>query len=121
MELADYLKKSLQKAIDRAGNMRKLAEDRGMDYSTINRFNSGENAIENMPIKTLSKLFPEITIYCFPEDIPTMLQSPPSVGDAEIIDELSDMVKQLQPREKLKLLTLVAANFGEKIREEAKK
>lgn len=39
----EYLKKSLQKAISLAGNMRKLAEERDMDYSTINRFNSGDN------------------------------------------------------------------------------
>lgn len=121
MDLEDYLKKSLQKAIDRAGNMRKLAESRGMDYSTINRFNSGDNAIENMPVKTLFKLFPEISIYCFPEDLPVKFETPPSVGDAEIIDELADLVKQLRPREKLKLLTLVAANFGEKITETIKR
>ena len=115
MELSDYLKGSLRKAIERAGNMRKLAELIDMDYSTINRFNSGQNAIENMPIKTLVKLFPELKVYCFTEDIPVMQQSPPTVGDAEIIDELSGLVKHLQPREKVKLLTLVAANFGEKL------
>lgn len=117
MELSGYLKGSLRKAIERAGNMRKLAELIDMDYSTINRFNSGQNAIENMPIKTLVKLFPELKVYCFTEDIPVMQQSPPTVGDAEIIDELSGLVKHLQPREKVKLLTLVAANFGEKLRE----
>lgn len=120
MELEIYLKKSLKKAIDRAGNMRKLSEERGMDYSTINRFNSGDNAVENMPVKTLVKLFPEVKIYCFPEDVPVLLNTTAGIGDAEILDELSNILRHLQPSEKVRLLTLVAANFGENIRKETK-
>ena len=81
----EYLKRSLQKAISLAGNMRKLAEERDMDYSTINRFNSGDNAIENMPLKTMMKLFPELKTYCFLSDIPQEVH-PPTVSDGNIRD-----------------------------------
>ena len=112
MPTLNYLKNSLQRAISRAGNMRRLAEERGMDYSTINRFNSGRNDLANMPVKTLIKLFPELTIYCFDEDDPHRQPPPPSVADADIIAEISDLIRQLPPREKLKLLTMVAATYG---------
>ena len=103
----EYLKKSLQKAISLAGNMRKLAEERGMDYSTINRFNSGENAIENIPLKTIVKLFPELRIYCFQSDMPKDLQ-PPTVCDSDIVEEMSEVVSRLSPKDKVKLLSMVA-------------
>ena len=111
-----YIEQALRRSIEQAGNMRKLAEDRGMDYSTINRFNSGDNAIENMPLKTLIKLFPEVQIFCFPADMPADLQ-PPTVRDADIIAELSDVVSHLTPREKVRLLSLVV-RFGESVKSE---
>ena len=67
-ELEKYIKASLKKAISDAGNMRKLAQQRGMDYPTIYRFNSGDNAIGNMPLRTLVKLFPDLALFCFPSD-----------------------------------------------------
>ena len=111
-----YLAKSLQKAIAQAGNMRKLAEERGMDYSTINRFNSGDNAIENMPLKTMVKLFPELQIYCFRSDLPADIQ-PPTVRDSDILEELTEVVSHLSPRDKVKLLSMVV-RFDEKRNEE---
>lgn len=112
MPTLDYLKKSLQRAISRAGNMRRLAEERAMDYSTINRFHSGRNDIANMPVKTLIKLFPELKLYCFNDDLPKTDPAPPTVGDAEIAAEITALIHRLPPREKLKLLTMVAATYG---------
>ena len=107
----EYLKRSLQKAISLAGNMRKLAEERDMDYSTINRFNRGDNAIENMPLKTMMKLFPELKIYCFLSDIPQEFH-PPTVSDADIVEEISGIVSRLSPKDKVKLLSAVARFEG---------
>lgn len=121
MDLINYLEKSLKSAIEQSGNMRKFSEQVGMDYSTINRFNSGVNAIENMPLKTMIRLFPDLKIYCLKSDYPTeVISSEPSIGDDIILDQLSILVKDLQPREKIRLLTFVAANFGCKIKEDTK-
>lgn len=68
MNIEMYVKSSLTQAIKEAGNMRKLSEKVKVDYSTINRFNSGDNEIGNMPLKTLIKLFPELQILCFNSD-----------------------------------------------------
>lgn len=114
-----YLEKSLQRAIAQAGNMRKLAEDRGMDYSTINRFNSGDNAIENMPLKTMVKIFPELQIFCFRSDLPADVQ-PPTVRDSDILEELNEVVTHLSPRDKVKLLSMVV-RFDEKAKGETGK
>ena len=116
MNIPEYLQRSLKKAIAKAGNMRRYAETVGVNYATINRFNSGTQDIGNMPIHTMVRLFPELKLYCFTEDIPLDQLAPPTVGDNEIIEEISGMVKHLPPRDKLKLLTMVAANFGEKIK-----
>lgn len=113
MDIGKYLKQSLKRAIKTAGNMKKLAENRSMDYSTINRFNSGSNAIENMPVKTLIKLFPELRIYCFTDDLPAEPYSP-GIQDSDILGELAATVHRLSPKEKLRLLSMVARNFGEK-------
>ena len=112
MSVLEYLKSSLRRAISRSGNMRRLAAERGMDYSTINRFNSGRNDLANMPVKTLLRLFPDLTLYCFPEDVPSYRATAANVGDAEIIEELAELVHRLPPREKLKLLTTVASLYG---------
>ena len=90
MDITEYLQRSLKKAIAKAGNMRRYAETVGVNYATINRFNSGIQDIGNMPVQTMLRLFPELKLYCFTEDIPLDQLSPPTVGDNEIIEEMPE-------------------------------
>lgn len=59
----------------------------------------------------------ELRCYCCQKKCPAYA----GIGDAEILDELSSILRHLQPSEKVRLLTLVSANFGENIRKETKK
>ena len=117
MNTAMYVTSSLTQAIKEAGNMRKLSEKVKVDYSTINRFNSGDNEIGNMPLKTLIKLFPELQIFCFNSDF---INSRQPVGDVDVETELLSIFRGLSHDRQLECLVMVAANFGEKIREETR-
>ena len=116
-ELEKYIKASLKKAISDAGNMRKLAQQRGMDYPTIYRFNSGDNAIGNMPLRTLVKLFPDLALFCFPSDY---MNSKQPVSDADAETQLLSIFRGLPHDKQLECLVMVAANFGDKLKENEK-
>ncbi len=118
MKIEDYIKSSLLRAITEAGNMRKLSEKVGVDYSTIYKFNSGDNGIENMPLKTMIKLFPELQIFCFNSDF---INSRQPIGDVDIETQLLSIFRGLPHERQLQCLVMVAANFGEQIREETRK
>ncbi len=64
------LKRALERAIDLAGNMRRLSERTGVNYATINKFYNGQQDIANIPLATMEKLFPAMRIYCFPDEAP---------------------------------------------------
>lgn len=117
MNIEMYVKSSLTQAIKEAGNMRKLSEKVKVDYSTINRFNSGDNEIGNMPLKTLIKLFPELQIFCFNSDF---INSRQPVGDVDVETKLLSIFRGLSHDRQLECLVMVAANFGERIREKIK-
>lgn len=118
MGIEDYIKSSLARAITRAGNMRKLSGNVGIDYSTIYKFNSGDNAIGNMPLKTLIKLFPELQIFCFNSDF---INSRQPVGDVDVESQLLSIFRGLSHERQLECLVMVAANFGECIREKTRR
>ena len=118
MNLSDYLKISLKKAIDDAGNMRKFSELSGVEYSTINRFNSGIQDIENMPLRTMIRLFPELRIFCFEKDY---RQGFAASGNVNLEAKMLELFRGLSPDEQLKCITMVAANFPDKIRMETKR
>lgn len=52
----------------RPGNMRRLSEKTGVCYSIINSFNSGKSNICNIPLGTLMRIFPDLSIRFFKED-----------------------------------------------------
>jgi len=112
MNLPEYLKNSLDRAIAESGNMRKLAERSGVNYATINRFNSGEQAIENMPLNTLMRLFPELQIFCFNSDF---IKSKQPVGDVDLEDQMLAIFRGLPHEKQVKCLVMIAANFGGKV------
>lgn len=61
-------KQALTRAIREAGNMRRLSEKTGVCYSIINSFNSGKSNICNIPLGTLMRIFPDLSIRFFKED-----------------------------------------------------
>ena len=118
MNLIEYLKVSLKQAIDEAGNMRKFSEQVGVEYSTINRFNSGRQDIGNMPLQTMMRLFPELRIFCFDRDYQQKIDIGGSTVNLEA--KMLEIFRGLSPEEQLRCITMVVANFPDKIKKETK-
>lgn len=68
MSLSKRIKQALGEACRRAGNQARLAEKTGVSYAIINRFAGGQRDIGNMTVKTLERLFPELTVSFFPDE-----------------------------------------------------
>lgn len=79
MTLLEKTQQAFRRAIDQADNLSRLAEKTGVDYATVNRLNSGRRGFENLTVQNFFKLFPEMTIYFFRDELPHV--SSQSMGD----------------------------------------
>jgi hypothetical protein len=72
MDLVRRAKEAFLKAVDQTGGkLVRLQEKTGVDYSIINRLNSGKRDFKDLPLQTLIKLFPELRMYFFREEYPS--------------------------------------------------
>ncbi len=69
MDLVRETKKALLRACDKAGNQLRLQEKTGVSYAVINKFHSGKRDIGNMTLYTLEKLFPELDVSYFRDEV----------------------------------------------------
>lgn len=69
-DLKRRVKAAFERAICEAGNMARLGEKTGLPYSVINKLNSGQSRIGRMSLDTLERLFPELTVYFFRDELP---------------------------------------------------
>ena len=53
-----------------SNNLLALTRKTGVNNSTLNRLNSHKANFENLPAKTIERLFPRMVVYFFPEDAP---------------------------------------------------
>lgn len=102
---------ALREAVKRAGAQNVLAHQARLSQSTISDYLNGRYAVENMTLSVLFRLFPEIAIDFFGG------KSPRS-GDELLIAQLLEIFAGLSDKDKVKLLAMAAANFGEKLRDE---
>ena len=51
-------------------NLLSLTRKTGVNNSTLNRLNASKASFENIPAKTIERLFPRMVVYFFPEDAP---------------------------------------------------
>ena len=105
---------ALKELYQRVGTQKKLAELAGITQSTINAYLSGKAQIENMPMGVFLRLFRDVKIDFFGE----------STGDCSIDlmrKQLLAVFDGLAPEDKMRCLTMVIANFPDKIKEETKK
>ena len=108
------IQEALRGLYNRVGTQKKLAELAGITQSTINAYLSGKAKIENMPVGVFVKLFRNMKIDYFGE------MTGNSVDDS-IKKQLLHIYDNLDIDNKVKLLSMASANFGDKIREETKK
>ena len=108
MDLSKETKEAFKKAIDRAGGrLVRLQEKTGVNYSVINRLNSGKNKFKDMSLQTLEKLFPELLIYFFKDEYPPEKPTESNLTVAE--RKLLKLIHDLDEEDQLDLLMEAAA------------
>ncbi|MGF0038655.1 helix-turn-helix transcriptional regulator [Victivallis vadensis] len=100
---------ALWEAYRRAGTQQCLAKQIGIPQSTIAGYFSGRYSIGNMTVSTLIKLFPDMAIDFWGSD---------TFDEEPMRDELLEIFDSLGPRDRARCLALLAAHFGDKLREE---
>ena len=69
MGLIDRARQAFHKAVQRHnGKLIRLQEQTGVNYSIINRLNSGKNNFNSMTLQTFEKLFPELEVSFFRDE-----------------------------------------------------
>ena len=104
---------ALREAYKRAGTQAALAEKAGVSQGRIADYLNGRCSVGNMTVATLLKLFPDMTVDFFGG------QSACS-SDNALRDELLEIFNSLDERNKIRLVAMAAANFGEKLREDGR-
>lgn len=67
----DELKSAFFRLVEKERrNLLSITRITGVNNSTLNRLYSNKAQFENIPAKTIERLFPHITVYFFPEDKP---------------------------------------------------
>lgn len=102
---------ALKEASRRARTQSALAKAAGISQSTISDYLNGRYSIGNMTIAMLLRLFPDIRIDFFGEKTGNQTYDLLKAQLLEIFDALDD-------REKVRMVALNAANFGEKLLKE---
>ncbi len=103
------LKEAFLRAIDLAGNVHRLHLKTMVSEASLNRYRSGRQDIVNAPFFTLLQLFPDIAIQYFPP-------APKPECDIMIEDRMLKMFRSLSKEEQISCLTLIAAQFPERIK-----
>ncbi len=110
---ATEIEKALKKAVLYSGSSHKLAIERNIPYSVINRYMNGKSNISNITFATLQKLFPEMNITFFNSDSgsdPITYKTDDDVSGAII-----KLVTLLSPEDRIKVLTWIASNFSKEV------
>ena len=109
----DIVINALRNAAKRSKTQSALAQKAGISQSTISDYLNGRYSVGNMTLSVFFKLFPEMKIDFFGE----------CTGD-EVYDSLKSQLLEifdaLDDREKVRMVAMSAANFGEKLRGETK-
>jgi len=105
------LKEAFLHAIDLAGNVHRLHLKTQVSEASLNRYRSGRQDIINAPFFTLLQLFPELEIQYF---------TPKPEGDVMLEDQMLKIFRGLSHEEQINCLTLIAAQYPERIKSAAK-
>ena len=108
MDLIKQTREAFQKAIDRSdGKLIRLQEKTGVDYSIINRLNSGKRSFKDVPLRTFERLFPEMLVHFFKDEYPRMVSEKADLTTAE--RKIIKIMRELDEDEQLDLLMEAAA------------
>ena len=108
------LKAAFLRAIELAGNVHRLHLKTQVSEASLNRYRSGRQDIVNAPFFTLLQLFPELELQYF-------TPAPKPESDTMLEDRLVKMFRALNREEQINCLTLIAAQYPERVKSAAKK
>jgi len=103
--------RALGEAYHRAGTQSALASLAGVSQGRIADYLNGRCSVGNMTVSTLLKLFPDMVVDFFGG-------KSASSADNALKEQLLEIFDSLDERSKIRLVAMVAANFGEKLRQE---
>lgn len=107
------LKEAFLHAIDLAGNVHRLHLKTKVSEASLNRYRSGRQDIVNAPFFTLLQMFPELELQYFKP-------APKPESDAILEDRMVKLFRALNREEQINCLTLIAAQFPERVKSVAK-
>ena len=98
---------AIKQACMRAGNQLELARRTGLSQGQLSDYICGRRKIKNMTIGTFCRLFPEMAITFFQDQLPK---------EIDPVDcEIARILRGLTAREKAECLKILAANFSDRI------
>lgn len=109
MREADILA-ALHEAYIRAGTQTALAKTAGVSQGRIADYLNERCSVGNMTVSVFLRLFPDMTI--------DFWGAAGVSGDDPMREELLHIFDALSPRDRARCLALLAAHFGDKLREE---
>ena len=108
MDLIKQTKEAFKKAVDRVGGrLVRLQEKTGVNYSAINRLNSGKNKFKDLSLQTFEKLFPEMDITFFRDE--QHMAAPPGAELSSLEKKLVRLARELDEDGQFDLLTEAGA------------
>lgn len=110
--LETEVKEAIREACRKAGSQVALAKMAGMTQGRISDYIGGRCDVGNITLGSLKRIFPGMQIVFFPDGDKS--------GNSAIETQLLEIFRSLSSADQVKCLTVVAANFGEKIREETR-
>ena len=105
---------ALKEAYRRAGTQSALADIAGVSQGRIADYLNKRCSVGNMTIATLFKLFPEIHIDFFGGTSADKV-------DTAMRDQLLEIFNSLDERNKIRMVAMAAANFGENLKQGVEK
>lgn len=100
---------ALRTAYLRAGTQAALAQKAGISQGRVADYLNKRYSVGNMTVSTLIKLFPDMSIDFWGSD---------TFDEEPMREELLEIFDSLGPRDRARCLALLAAHFGDKLREE---
>lgn len=104
---------ALREAYQIAGTQSALAQLAGVSQGRIADYLNGRCSIGNMTVATLVKLFPDMRIDFFG-------RSDESLINNDVKDQILEIFEGLNSKDQVRLLAMVAANFGDNLRNKTK-
>lgn len=107
MMIEQTILEGIRQARDRSGSQIELARRSGLSQGQLSDYLCGRRKIGNMAVGTLGKLFPELIIQFWPSDR--------RKTEDVVEEEIFDLVRALEPEEKIRCLKLLAAKFPSRV------